>query len=72
MPKKDLDCVKNCNICSDIDLSDHFPMELTLKINTTDTNDKHIQQHREEWLEKHKHRLYETLLVNGFKCANVI
>ncbi len=39
MPKKDLDCVKNCNICSDIDLSDHFPMELTLKINTTDTND---------------------------------
>ncbi len=48
MLKKDVDCVKECDICNNINLSDHFPVKLTLKINTTDTNDKHIQQHREE------------------------
>ncbi len=52
MLENDVNCVRHCNIRKDIALSDHFPVSLTLNINTTNTNDRHlalnIQPHREE------------------------
>ncbi len=52
MLENDVNCVRHCKIRNEIALSDHFPVSLTLNINTTNTNDRHlasnIQQHREE------------------------
>ncbi len=42
MLKNDIDYVESCEILENIRLSDHFPVSLTLNMNTTNTNDTEL------------------------------